>query len=231
MTESESEIDYDELAERVAQKMDTGRVAEDRWLLTRRQLTTIAGSGLGLALLSGFGSRQVAAGTSQVGTIGTSSSRVDVQAEDVTASDTIETQNLIVNGNTTGVSGNGLTAGDNFDGQGTSQFSNISSINSDSLTVADDISVGSTATVTNLKQDGDDYTINNLTVNGTATGVKQNGDDFNGNGVSTFSNISSLQVDGTITENGTDDVLSSADGDFSVQKNGTDGTGVINFKT
>lgn len=39
-----------------------------------------------------------------------------------------------------------------------------------------------------------------------------------------------LTVEGDITENG-DDVVSSPDGDYEIQKNGTDGAGIVNFKT
>jgi len=58
---------------------------------------------LGAAAMSGSAS----AGTSQVGTIGDPSNLVDVEAEDIDVSDTLTTQDIVVNGTATGPFGGG----------------------------------------------------------------------------------------------------------------------------
>jgi hypothetical protein len=88
MTQDKTDdIDIDELASAVAEKLDTGKLSDDRWLLSRRQLAAIAGSGLGAGALSALGIDEASAQTSgQAGTIGTPSQRVDANIQDLDVS-------------------------------------------------------------------------------------------------------------------------------------------------
>jgi|AKVG01.1.fsa_nt_gi hypothetical protein len=118
MTQDQNDdIDIDELAERVAQKMDTGRIGDtDRFMLSRRQLVAIAGSGLGAGALGALGIGEASAQNSgQAGTIGTRSSPVDVEAQDInsatiTNSGQVTTQDLNVTGSATGVGAKEFTS-------------------------------------------------------------------------------------------------------------------------
>jgi hypothetical protein len=84
---TQDEIDYSRLAEQIdpeqiAAELDTGKIAEDRFMLTRRQLAAVAGSGLGAGALGALGIGDAEAQTSgQAGTIGTSSQPVDLEAQ------------------------------------------------------------------------------------------------------------------------------------------------------
>jgi len=79
---------------------------------TRRDALKFGGAAaIGAAAMSGTAS----AGSSQVGTIGDASNLVDVEAEDIDVSDTLTTQDIVVNGTATGPFGGGgivLEAGD-----------------------------------------------------------------------------------------------------------------------
>jgi len=70
----------------------------------RRDAMKLGGAAvIGAAAMSGTAS----AGSSQVGTIGDASNRVDLNSEDIDNSDTITTQDLVVNGTATGPFGGG----------------------------------------------------------------------------------------------------------------------------
>jgi len=79
-------------------------------LPNRRDVLKAGGAAaLGAAAMSGSAS----AGTGQVGTIGSASSRVDVEAEDIDVSDTISTTDLNVSGTVTSsldLDSNGITS-------------------------------------------------------------------------------------------------------------------------
>jgi len=79
---------------------------------TRRDALKFGGAAaIGVAAMSGTAS----AGSSQVGTIGDSNNLVDVEAEDIDVSDTLTTQDIVVNGTATGPFGGGgivLESGD-----------------------------------------------------------------------------------------------------------------------
>jgi len=78
----------------------------------RRDALKLGGAAVvGAAAMSGTAS----AGSSQVGTIGSSNNLVDVEAEDINVSDTITTQDIVVNGTASGPFGGGgvvLESGD-----------------------------------------------------------------------------------------------------------------------
>jgi len=82
---------------------------------TRRDALKYGGAAaIGAAAMSGTAS----AGSAQVGTIGDASNLVDVEAEDIDVSDTLTTQDIVVNGTATGPFGGGgvvLEAGDTID--------------------------------------------------------------------------------------------------------------------
>jgi hypothetical protein len=81
---------------------------------TRRDALKFGGAAaIGAAAMSGTAS----AGSSQVGTIGDSNNLVDIEAEDVNVSDTLTTEDIVVNGNATGPFGGGgivLESGDSI---------------------------------------------------------------------------------------------------------------------
>jgi len=83
-------------------------------LPSRREAIGMGVAGLaGASLMSGTAS----AGSAQVGTIGDASNLVDVEAEDIDVSDTLTTQDIVVNGTATGPFGGGgifLEAGDSI---------------------------------------------------------------------------------------------------------------------
>jgi len=97
-----------ELENRIEQLEATIR----KMLPGRRDAMKLGGAAvIGAATMSGTAS----AGSSQVGTIGDSNNLVDVEAEDIDVSDTLTTQDIIVNGTATGPFGGGgiiLESGD-----------------------------------------------------------------------------------------------------------------------
>jgi len=96
------------------QRIDELEATIRKMLPSRREAIGMGVAGLaGASLMSGTAS----AGSAQVGTIGTSSDRVDVNAEDIDVSDTITTQDLVVNGTATGPLGfdDYLESGDTID--------------------------------------------------------------------------------------------------------------------
>jgi hypothetical protein len=86
---TQDEIDYSKLAEQIdaeqiVKELDTGRIGDsDRFMLSRRQLAVIAGSGLGAGALASLGIEEVEAQTA-TGTIGTASQPVDIEAAKIT---------------------------------------------------------------------------------------------------------------------------------------------------
>jgi len=97
-------MDKDEKIQRLEDRIDELEATINKMLPGRRDALKLGGAAaLGAAAFSGTAS----AGTSQVGTIGDASNLVDVQAEDIDASDTITTQDLVVNGTATGPFGGG----------------------------------------------------------------------------------------------------------------------------
>jgi len=90
------EPDRQDLEDRVEQLEAT--IA--KMLPSRRDALKLGGAALvGGAAMSGSAS----AGTSQAGTIGTANEPVDVESEDINNTDTVTTQDLVVNGTATGV--------------------------------------------------------------------------------------------------------------------------------
>jgi len=165
MTEQDSEV------EQLESRIEQLEQLVARMMPSRRDALKLGGA----AVLGGAAmSSRASAGTQQAGTIGTAASPVDVEAEDITASDTITTQDLVVNGNTTGIAG--FADGDDYDGLGTGDFTNLNSLEVDTTTTTQEIA-------------------------------------------------------GLDTINGDALVTSGESNDFEVQKDGSDGTGVINFKT
>jgi hypothetical protein len=84
---TQDKIDYSKLAEQIdpeqiVAELDTGKVAEDRFILTKRQLVALAGSGLGAGALSALGIGSADAQTAS-GQVGTSNNRVDLFAQDL----------------------------------------------------------------------------------------------------------------------------------------------------
>jgi hypothetical protein len=112
---TQDEIDYSKLAaqidpEQIAAEMDTGEVADDRFMLSRRQLAAIAGSGLGAGVLGalGIGSAEAStpgSGDGESGVLGSSSDRVDAFLQDIDVSQEATVQDLTVNGSVTGIAG------------------------------------------------------------------------------------------------------------------------------
>jgi hypothetical protein len=102
------EIDYSKLAEQIdpkqiAAELDTGKVAEDRFMFTKRQLAAVAGSGLGAGGLAALGIGSGEAQTpGQAGTVGSSSAKVDIESQDIRNSEKISTTDLDVSGTVTG---------------------------------------------------------------------------------------------------------------------------------
>jgi len=118
-----------ELEDRIEQLEATIR----KMLPGRRDAMKLGGAAvIGAAAMSGTAS----AGSSQVGTIGSAGNLVDVEAEDIEASDTITTQDLVVNGTATGPFGGGgivLESGDTI----TVEVINRSSADSSMVTLYD----------------------------------------------------------------------------------------------
>jgi len=102
----------DEDVSHLEQRIDELEATIRKMLPGRRDAMKLGGAAvIGAAAMSGTAS----AGSSQVGTIGSAGNLVDVEAEDIEASDTITTQDLVVNGTATGPFGGGgvvLESGD-----------------------------------------------------------------------------------------------------------------------
>jgi len=98
--------------ERLEDRIQQLEATTKKMMPTRRDALKYGGAAaIGAAAMSGTAS----AGSAQVGTIGDSSNRVDLNSEDIDNSDTITTQDLVVNGTATGPFGGGgviLEAGD-----------------------------------------------------------------------------------------------------------------------
>ena len=95
-------------------------------LPNRRDVLKAGGAAaLGAAAMSGSAS----AGTGQVGTIGSASDRVDVQAEDIDASDTVSTTDMSVSGKVTS----------NLD-LDSNAISNLATLNGDNLVTSGETS-------------------------------------------------------------------------------------------
>jgi len=98
--------------ERLEDRIEQLEATIRKMLPGRREALGMGVAGLaGASLMSGTAS----AGSAQVGTIGDSNNLVDVEAEDIDVSDTLTTQDIVVNGSATGPFGGGgifLEAGD-----------------------------------------------------------------------------------------------------------------------
>jgi len=91
MSRDRSPMDKDEKIQRLEDRIDELDATMRKMLPSRRDALKLGGAAaLGAAAMSG----NVSAGSSQVGTIGTTSDRVDVNAEDIDVSDTITTDNI-----------------------------------------------------------------------------------------------------------------------------------------
>jgi len=97
---------------RLEDRIEQLEATTKKMMPTRRDALKFGGAAaVGAAAMSGT----AAAGSSQVGTIGSAGNLVDVEAEDIDVSDTLTTQNIVVNGTATGPFGGGgvvLEAGD-----------------------------------------------------------------------------------------------------------------------
>jgi len=97
---------------RLEDRIEQLEATTKKMMPTRRDALKFGGAAaIGAAAMSGTAS----AGSSQVGTIGDASNLVDVEAEDIDVSDTITTQDIVVNGTATGPFGGGgvvLESGD-----------------------------------------------------------------------------------------------------------------------
>jgi len=100
----------DETIQRLEKRIDELEATIKKMLPSRRDALKLGGAAvIGGAAMSGSAS----AGTGQVGTIGSASSRVDVQAEDIDVSDTTSTTDLNVSGTVTSsldLDSNGITS-------------------------------------------------------------------------------------------------------------------------
>jgi hypothetical protein len=84
---SETDIDPDTLAAALEQ-LDPGTRIGDRIVLSKRQVIALAGSSLGVGALAQFGISEAEA--QAAGSVGTSSSPVNVEGYDVVAANSIE---------------------------------------------------------------------------------------------------------------------------------------------
>jgi len=102
------DADVSQLEQRIDELEETIR----QMLPSRREALGMGVAGLaGASLMTGTAS----AGSAQVGTIGSAGNLVDVEAEDINVSDTLTTQDIVVNGTATGPFGGGgvvLESGD-----------------------------------------------------------------------------------------------------------------------
>jgi len=98
--------------ERLEDRIEQLEAVTKKMMPSRRDALKLGGAAaLGAATMSGTAS----AGSNQVGTIGDANNLVDIEAEDVSVSDTITTQDIVVNGTATGPFGGGgilLESGD-----------------------------------------------------------------------------------------------------------------------
>jgi hypothetical protein len=99
---------------RLEDRIEQLEATTKKMMPTRRDALKYGGAAaIGAATMSGTAS----AGSSQVGTIGDSNNLVDVEAEDIDVSDTLTTQDIVVNGTATGPFGGGgivLESGDSI---------------------------------------------------------------------------------------------------------------------
>jgi hypothetical protein len=79
---STEDVDRDEIAKDVIERLDPGTTIGDKVILSRRQLLAIAGGSLSIGALATFGVSESEA-QSAVGQVGTSSDRVDVYSATV----------------------------------------------------------------------------------------------------------------------------------------------------
>ena len=107
--------------ERLEDRIEQLEAVTKKMMPSRRDALKLGGAAaIGAAAMSGTAS----AGSNQVGTIGDANNLVDIEAEDVNASDTITTQDLVVNGTATGPFGGGgivLESGDSITVKAVSQ--------------------------------------------------------------------------------------------------------------
>ena len=98
--------------ERLEDRIEQLEAVTKKMMPSRRDALKLGGAAaIGAATMSGTAS----AGSNQVGTIGDANNLVDIEAEDVSVSDTITTQDIVVNGTATGPFGGGgivLESGD-----------------------------------------------------------------------------------------------------------------------
>jgi len=106
--------DQSDKISRLEDRIEQLEATTKKMMPTRRDALKYGGAAaIGAAAMSGTAS----AGSSQVGTIGDSNNLVDIEAEDVNVSDTLTTQDIIVNGTATGPFGGGglvLESGDSI---------------------------------------------------------------------------------------------------------------------
>jgi len=99
---------------RLEDRIEQLEATTKKMMPTRREALKFGGAAaIGAAAMSGTAS----AGSTQVGTIGDSNNLVDIEAEDIDVSDTLTTQDIVVNGTATGPFGGGgvvLEAGDSI---------------------------------------------------------------------------------------------------------------------
>jgi len=104
--------DQSDKISRLEHRIEQLEATTKKMMPTRREALKFGGAAaIGAAAMSGTAS----AGSSQVGTIGSAGNLVDVEAEDIDVSDTLTTQDIVVNGTATGPFGGGgivLEAGD-----------------------------------------------------------------------------------------------------------------------
>jgi len=99
---------------RLEDRIEQLEATTKKMMPTRRDALKFGGAAaIGAAAMSGTAS----AGSAQVGTIGDPSNLVDIEAEDIDVSDTLTTQDIVVNGTATGPFGGGgvvLESGDSI---------------------------------------------------------------------------------------------------------------------
>jgi len=104
--------DQSDKISRLEDRIEQLEATTKKMMPSRRDALKFGGAAaIGAAAMSGTAS----AGSSQVGTIGDASNLVDIEAEDIDVSDTLTTQDIVVNGTATGPFGGGglvLESGD-----------------------------------------------------------------------------------------------------------------------
>jgi len=102
----------DDKTRQLENRIDKLESTIEKMMPSRRDALKMGGAALvGGAAMSGTAS----AGTNQVGTIGSQASPVDLESEDINNSDTITTQDIVVNGTATGSFGGGVPADFTYD--------------------------------------------------------------------------------------------------------------------